>query len=122
LLNEPNTYSAANVDASVLYRKWRDSRGKDKQYSDVIRKQVETSLKEAEKDGVTVPQTLEEYTAIVQKHVPNNSTSEVDDMLDYDEDYIESSSDEDLMDGADVEDDMDDDDDANFYDVDSGTA
>jgi ubiquitin-conjugating enzyme E2 R len=87
-----------------------------------FRKQVETSLKEAEKDGVTVPQTLEEYTAIVQKHVPNNSTSEVDDMLDYDEDYIESSSDEDLMDGADVEDDMDDDDDANFYDVDSGTA
>ena len=37
LLNEPNTYSAANVDASVLYRKWRDSRGKDKQYIDQIR-------------------------------------------------------------------------------------
>ena len=37
LLNEPNTFSAANVDASVLYRKWRDSRGKDKQYIDLIR-------------------------------------------------------------------------------------
>lgn len=37
LLNEPNTYSAANVDASVLYRKWRDSRGKDKQYIDLIK-------------------------------------------------------------------------------------
>ena len=36
LLNEPNTSSAANVDASVLYRKWRDSRGKDKQYIDLI--------------------------------------------------------------------------------------
>ena len=37
LLNEPNTSSAANVDASVLYRKWRDSRGKDKQYIDLIK-------------------------------------------------------------------------------------
>ena len=36
LLNEPNTSSAANVDASVLYRKWRDSRGKDKQYIELI--------------------------------------------------------------------------------------
>lgn len=25
LLNEPNTYSPANVDASVMYRRWRDS-------------------------------------------------------------------------------------------------
>lgn len=37
LLNEPNTFSAANVDASVLYRKWRDSRGKDKQYIELIK-------------------------------------------------------------------------------------
>ncbi len=37
LLNEPNTSSAANVDASVLYRRWRDSRGKDKQYIDMIK-------------------------------------------------------------------------------------
>lgn len=31
LLNEPNTYSPANVDASVMYRRWRDS-----QVSEVI--------------------------------------------------------------------------------------
>ena len=37
LLNEPNTFSAANVDASVLYRKWRESRGKDKQYIELIK-------------------------------------------------------------------------------------
>ena len=37
LLNEPNTFSAANVDASVMYRKWRDSRGKDKQYIELIK-------------------------------------------------------------------------------------
>lgn len=44
LLNEPNTFSAANVDASVLYRKWRDSRGKDKQYIELI-KSVESITK-----------------------------------------------------------------------------
>ena len=37
LLNEPNTYSPANVDASVMYRKWRDSHGKDKEYENIIR-------------------------------------------------------------------------------------
>ncbi len=37
LLNEPNISSAANVDASVLYRKWRESRGKDKQFVEVIK-------------------------------------------------------------------------------------
>ena len=37
LLNEPNTFSPANVDASVMYRKWRDSRGKDREYIEIIR-------------------------------------------------------------------------------------
>ena len=37
LLNEPNTFSPANVDASVMYRKWRDSKGKDKEYENIIR-------------------------------------------------------------------------------------
>ena len=37
LLNEPNTYSPANVDASVMYRKWKDSKGKDKEYENIIR-------------------------------------------------------------------------------------
>ncbi|KAM9797250.1 ubiquitin-conjugating enzyme E2 R1-like isoform 1-T1 [Syngnathus typhle] len=27
LLNEPNTFSPANVDASVMYRRWRESKG-----------------------------------------------------------------------------------------------
>uniref|UniRef100_A0ABK0M641 Ubiquitin-conjugating enzyme E2R 2 n=1 Tax=Rattus norvegicus TaxID=10116 RepID=A0ABK0M641_RAT len=40
LLNEPNTFSPANVDASVMFRKWRDSKGKDKEYAEIIRKQV----------------------------------------------------------------------------------
>ncbi|XP_065774482.1 ubiquitin-conjugating enzyme E2 R1 isoform X2 [Muntiacus reevesi] len=38
LLNEPNTFSPANVDASVMYRKWKESKGKDREYTDIIRK------------------------------------------------------------------------------------
>ncbi|KAF3834838.1 hypothetical protein F7725_027396 [Dissostichus mawsoni] len=45
LLNEPNTFSPANVDASVMYRK----------------KQVVGTKAEAERDGVKVPITLDEY-------------------------------------------------------------
>jgi ubiquitin-conjugating enzyme E2 R len=37
LLNEPNTFSPANVDASVMYRKWRDTKGKDDEYERIIR-------------------------------------------------------------------------------------
>lgn len=37
LLNEPNTYSPANVDASVMYRRFRESKGKDKEYENIIR-------------------------------------------------------------------------------------
>lgn len=37
LLNEPNTFSPANVDASVMYRKWRESKGKDREYVEIIR-------------------------------------------------------------------------------------
>uniref|UniRef100_A0A3P9J7W7 E2 ubiquitin-conjugating enzyme n=1 Tax=Oryzias latipes TaxID=8090 RepID=A0A3P9J7W7_ORYLA len=61
LLNEPNTFSPANVDASVMYRKWRDSKGKDREYIEIIRKQVQVTKAEAERDGVKVPVTLDEY-------------------------------------------------------------
>lgn len=37
LLNEPNTSSPANVDASIMYRRWRDSAGKDIEYANIIR-------------------------------------------------------------------------------------
>ncbi len=37
LLNEPNTSSPANVDASVIYRKWKESRGADDEYARIIR-------------------------------------------------------------------------------------
>ncbi|XP_060037414.1 ubiquitin-conjugating enzyme E2 R1 isoform X2 [Erinaceus europaeus] len=61
LLNEPNTFSPANVDASVMYRKWKESQGRDQEYTDIIRKQVLGTKVDAERDGVKVPTTLAEY-------------------------------------------------------------
>lgn len=37
LLNEPNTFSPANVDASVMYRRWKESNGKDNEYPNIVR-------------------------------------------------------------------------------------
>ncbi|KAG7261655.1 hypothetical protein CRUP_012249 [Coryphaenoides rupestris] len=94
LLNEPNTFSPANVDASVMFRKWRDSKGKDKEYAEIIRKQVLSTAAEAERDGVKVPTTLAEYC--VQTRVPSQDSSSdllYDDL--YDDDMEEEDEDED---------------------------
>ena len=45
LLNEPNTFSPANVDASVMYRRWRDSNGRDNEYPNIIRWVIVKSLR-----------------------------------------------------------------------------
>ena len=54
LLNEPNTSSAANVDASVMYRKMKEGKKGCNEYSKIVQEQVELSRKEAVKDNVTV--------------------------------------------------------------------
>ncbi|XP_072167565.1 ubiquitin-conjugating enzyme E2 R1-like [Diadema setosum] len=93
LLNEPNTYSPANVDASVMYRRWKDSKGKNNDYAELIMKQVRATEKEAQKDKVVVPTTLEEY-CIKTKETPQSQSSV--DLADfYDEDYAEDDDDED---------------------------
>lgn len=57
---------------------------------------MEASLEEAKKDGVRVPQTVEEYTATVQKRlIQSTSSNDYDDMIDYDDDYMQSSDDDD---------------------------
>lgn len=93
LLNEPNTFSPANVDASVMYRRWKDSRGADKEYENIIRKQVAGSRAEAEKDNVVVPLTLEDYCI---KSKPPVTESDMNDFYDdcYDMDDIEDSDEE----------------------------
>ncbi|XP_040039748.1 cell division cycle 34 homolog a [Gasterosteus aculeatus] len=90
LLNEPNTFSPANVDASVMYRKWRDSKGKDREYIEIIRKQVVATKADAERDGVKVPITLDEYC--VRTQVP--PTDDGSNLL-YDDYYDELEDDED---------------------------
>ena len=65
------------------------------------RKQVEASLEEAQKDGVRVPQTLEEYTAMVQKRlIHSTSSNDIDDAMDYD--YTVSSDDDEEIDDEDT--------------------
>lgn len=93
LLNEPNINSPANVDASVMYRRYVDSKGVDKEYENIIKKQVTATLADAEKDGVQVPTTLEEYCV---KTVPKDDQNEdcildeLDDIDPYDADDINS--------------------------------
>jgi len=81
LLNEPNTSSPANVDASVLYRKWKEGSSND--YVNTVKKQVEASKELAIKDNVTVPLTLEDY-CIKSTH---KQTEDNHDVIDLDEDY-----------------------------------
>jgi len=59
LLNEPNTFSPANVDASVAYRKWKE--GSDDTFKKKVLKSVAESKKVAEQDEVEIPITVEEY-------------------------------------------------------------
>lgn len=61
LLNEPNTSSPANVDASVMFRRFRDSQGRDNEYEQIVKNQVVQTRAEAERDGVKVPVTIEDY-------------------------------------------------------------
>lgn len=92
LLNEPNTCSPANVDASVMYRRWKESRGKDKEYENIIRKQVLASRQEAEKDNVVVPTTIEEY-CVKHNAKPNECETDMTDF--YDDDYGDDLDDDD---------------------------
>ncbi|XP_047117671.1 ubiquitin-conjugating enzyme E2 R2 [Schistocerca piceifrons] len=113
LLNEPNTFSPANVDASVMFRRWRDSKGKDKEYENIIRKQVLAARLEAEKDGVVVPTTLEDYC--IKTQVSKPATEPVLDMTDfYDDDYdLDDDDDDDDEEDGDADGDGDADDSGN---------
>ncbi|KAF7237066.1 Ubiquitin-conjugating enzyme E2 R1 [Varanus komodoensis] len=89
LLNEPNTFSPANVDASVMYRKWKESKGNDQEYTDLIRKQVLGTKVDAERDGIKVPTTLAEYCIKTKTPTPDEGSD-----LFYDEYYEDDEMDE----------------------------
>lgn len=94
LLNEPNTSSPANVDASVSYRNWRDTKGRNNEYEVVIRKQVQATKVDAAKDSVTVPTTLQEY-CVTSRPLPPHSSGNLTDLDFYDdEDYVDEDDDD----------------------------
>ncbi|XP_076176727.1 ubiquitin-conjugating enzyme E2 R1 [Ptiloglossa arizonensis] len=102
LLNEPNTFSPANVDASVMYRRWRDSKGLDNEYENIIRKQAYAAKIEAAKEGIVVPVTLEDYCIKT-----NASPAEQQlDMADFYDDLYELDDDEYELDDDEYEDDQ----------------
>jgi len=105
LLNEPNTSSPANVDASVMFRKWKDSKGADKEYENIVRKQVLATKADAEKDGVTVPTTLEEYCIKAKPKLQTDSEDiDFDDFDDFDDDDDDLDDDDDEDAATDPED------------------
>lgn len=90
LLNEPNTSSPANVDASVMFRKWKDSKGADKEYENIVRKQVLATKVDADNDGVVVPMTLEEYCIKSKPALQKDSEDiDFDDFDDFDDDDMD---------------------------------
>lgn len=61
MLSEPNTSSPANIDASLMYRRWKETKGRDNEYVQMIEQNVQDGKKDADKDGVEIPLTMEEY-------------------------------------------------------------
>jgi len=99
LLNEPNTFSPANVDASVMYRKFKESGGSEDEYKTIIVEQVKKSQKDAERDGVKIPTTLDEYCI---KMAPEKDTVEEIESENF---WYDDDDDDDEMDSDDFEDD-----------------
>uniref|UniRef100_A0A5S6Q7X2 UBIQUITIN_CONJUGAT_2 domain-containing protein n=1 Tax=Trichuris muris TaxID=70415 RepID=A0A5S6Q7X2_TRIMR len=69
LLNEPNTNSPANVEASVMYRRYLE--GLDDEYVDIVRRIVRLTAADAARDGVVVPTTIEDY-CVKEKKAANS--------------------------------------------------
>lgn len=77
LLNEPNTFSPANVDASIMYRDYTKSTNKDKvqPYLNFVNKTIEDSQKEAVKDGVVIPNDEKEYCIVGRRNSMTSRSS-----------------------------------------------
>lgn len=84
VLNDPNTFSPANVDASVAFRNWKE--GKSTKYIDMIKAQVADTERDAERDGISIPKTSEEYCVAGATRSQEEVLIE-DEEFDYDDDY-----------------------------------
>ncbi|OQV26262.1 Ubiquitin-conjugating enzyme E2 R2 [Hypsibius exemplaris] len=87
LLNEPNTSSPANVDASIMYRRWKEKGDKD--YERMVKEQVETSKADAARDNVIIPQTVEEYCVKRKKDTSVDLSANLSEFYDDDDDQVE---------------------------------
>jgi len=87
LLMEPNVYSPANVDASVMYKRWREKIDTD--YETYVKKLVQDSRQAAIKENVFIPSNQEEYLMINKKSQPEKSSPIENDMADdmFNDDY-----------------------------------
>lgn len=104
LLNEPNCSSPANVDASVMYRKYKEN--KDNEYEKIIRRQVNESKLVAEQEGISIPKTLEDYVAPSRAAATGNTSKKTVFSLSSQEDDIEIDDDDQMADmGGEDEDD-----------------
>ncbi|KAK0418682.1 hypothetical protein QR680_013709 [Steinernema hermaphroditum] len=99
LLNEPNISSPANVDASVSFRKWKA--GESSIYEMTVKQQVEESKKEAEREGIVVPTTVEDYCIKEKDEIDPIDMLEFDDYDTCDDD----DDDDDFEDDGDFEED-----------------
>ncbi|KAH7966496.1 hypothetical protein HPB49_016858 [Dermacentor silvarum] len=63
-----------------MYRRWKDSKGADKEYENIIRKCVADSRLEAEKDGVRIPTTVDDY--VVKRQQPKQPAETSTDLTD----------------------------------------
>ncbi|CAF0843942.1 unnamed protein product [Didymodactylos carnosus] len=79
MLSEPNTFSPANLDASVEYRKWKEEG--NPAYVDHVKQLVELSQQTAEEEKVKIPTTIEEYTNQLNNIKQSSMTSSIDDFI-----------------------------------------
>lgn len=61
MLNEPNTTSPANAHAARMYSQWMKSNKQDSEYEKRVRHLVQQTRKDAARDKVKVPTTMNEY-------------------------------------------------------------
>lgn len=83
-----------------MYRKWKDTKGKEKEYENIIRKQVQGTREDATRDGVIVPTTLQEYCVSSRPTQDNQVDADF-----YDDDYVDDGEDEEMY--QDEDDDID---------------
>jgi len=121
LLNEPNISSPADVDASVAFRKWKE--GQDDTFEKKVKQAVAKSKVLADKDGVEIPTTVEEYCLNSKVSIDDDMDDTMDDDLDDDVEFMTDDDDDDFDDSDGGSDDDDNDNDDNTDDnntVDSG--